>query len=210
MLRPSLLLVALGAMAPVVATPASVVAQDASLAVEILGGASIPVYSFASGTGVGEGTAAGPSFGVLLTQTGRGLRTNYVGFSQHRFGCTEAGCPAEGEYVATGVNLGIRIKLLSRGPVLPWISIGGLTTRVESPGVHPTPTGGGGQGHDSPAGVSSLGYGAEAGVGLYIGAGRAIALDPQVRFATVGVDLPGAQRLTLRTVVASLALVLAF
>lgn len=146
---------------------------------------------------------------LLITATGQGRRTTYVGFSQHRFGCVDAGCPADGEYVATGLNAGFRFKLLDRGPVLPWISIGGLTTRVESPGVTGIPTVLGAQGVGSP-GVGSLGYGAEAGVGLYIGAGRAIALDPQVRFATVGVDLPGQQRLTLRTVVTSLALVLAF
>ena len=210
MLRPFRLFLALGAAVLAAATPSSVLAQDASLALEILGGASIPVASFASGTGVGEGTTAGPSFGVLLTQTGVGRRTTYVGFSQHRFGCVDAGCPSDGDYVATGVNLGFRFALFRSGPVLPWISVGGLTARVESPGVHRTPTGTASHSFDSPAGVSSLGYGAEAGVGLYIGAGRSIALDPQVRFANVGVDLPGEQRLTLRTVVVSLALVLAF
>lgn len=210
MLRPLRLLPVLGAVALAPVLPASLMGQDASLAVEVLGGASVPVASFNLGTAVGEGTSFGPSFGVLLTLTGVGRRTTYVGFSQHRFGCVDAGCPQDGEYVATGMNAGFRFTLVRSGPVRPWLSVGGFTTRVESPGVHGMHTGAGSPSSDSPAGVSSLGYGAEAGVGLYIGAGRAVALDPQVRFATVGVDLPGEQRLTLRTVVASLALVLAF
>ena len=190
---------ALGVLVLALATPGRSAAQDAALAVEVLGGASVPVASFASGLGLGEGTETAPSFGVLFTMTGQGHRTTYFGFGQHRFGCVDAGCPSGGQYVATGLDVGFRIKLIEKGSVLPWLSVGGLTTRVEFPGL----SGG-------PRGVSSLGYGGEAGAGLYIGAGRSFALNPQVRFATVGVDLPDQGRLTLRYVVASLGLVLAF
>jgi hypothetical protein len=187
------------ALATAGALPVAAGAQDASLAVEVLGGGAVPVASFASGDAVGEGTDTGASLGVRFTMTGQGRRTTYLGFGQHRFGCVAAGCPTDGSYVATGVEAGFRIKLLQRGSVLPWVSLGGLTTRVESPGLP-----------QSPSGVSSLGYGGEAGAGLYIGAGHAVAVNPQVRFATVGVDLPGQRRLTLRYVVATVGLVLAF
>lgn len=186
-------------LALAVALPTAGAGQDASLALEVHGGGSVPVGSFATGSGVGQGTDPGPSFDVFFTMTGQGRRTTYLGFGQHRFGCEAAGCPAGTSYVATGLDLGFRVKLLRDGSVLPWVSLGGLTTRVESPGVP-----------DSPSGVSSLGYGGEAGAGLYIGAGRSFAVNPQVRFATVRVDLPEERRLTLRYVVATVALVLAF
>jgi hypothetical protein len=166
---------------------------------EVLGGVSVPVASFASGQGIGEGNASGPSFGVRFTTSGVGRRTNYFGFSQHRFDCAAAGCPVGGSYVATGLDAGFRITLAKLGGVLPWASVGGLTTRVESQGLP-----------GSPSGVSSLGYGGEAGAGLYIGAGHAVALNPQVRFSTVRVDLPGGHPLTLRYVVAAVGVVLAF
>ena len=191
--------IVIATLAVAVALPVAAGAQDASLAVEVLGGGAVPVASFASGDAVGEGTDTGASFGVLFTMTGRGRRTTYFGFGQHRFGCVDAGCPTDGSYVATGLDAGFRIKLLQRGSVLPWVSLGGLTTRVESPGLP-----------GSPSGVSSLGYGGAAGAGLYIGSGHAVALNPQVRFATVGVDLPGQSRMTLRYVVATVGLVLAF
>lgn len=179
--------------------PLAAAAQDASLAVEALGGGSFPVASFRSGTAPGEGTEAGASFGVLLTMAGAGRRTTYFGFSQHRFGCSAAGCPQDGSYIATGLDAGLRFNILNRGSILPWVGLGGLTTRVELPGF---------DGGDP--GVSSLGFGGEASAGVYIGAGRAVAVNPQVRFATLGVDLPGDQRLTLRYVVAAVSLVLAF
>ena len=190
---------AFGILALAAGLPLAAAAQDAALAVEVLGGASVPVGSVASGDNVGEGTDAGASFGVLLTMSGRGRRTTYFGFSQHRFGCTAAGCPADGSYVATGLDAGLRFNVINRGSVLPWLGVGALTTRVETPELP-----------GSPSGVSSLGFGGEASAGLYIGAGHAVAVNPQVRYASVGVDLPGDQRLTLRYWVAAVTLVLAF
>lgn len=182
-----------------VALPAGGAAQDASLALEVLGAAAIPTGTFASGTGVGEGTGTGASVGVLLTMTGRSRRTTYVGFSQHRFSCQEAGCPSGEAYVATGVQAGLRVRLVQGGALRPWVSFGGLTTKVETPGA----TG-------SSAGVSKLGYGGEAGAGLYIGAGHAVAVNPNVRYSAVAVDMPGGSRLNMRYFVAGLTLVLAF
>ena len=192
-------LVVSGCLALVASVPGRSAAQDAPLAVELLAGATIPVASFASGKAVGEGTGAGASFGLLFTRAGQGRRTTYFGFSQHRFPCQDAGCPADGRYVATGLNAGFRFTLLRKGIVWPWVGLGALTTRVESPGIPASPTG-----------VSKLGFGGEAGFGLYIGAGRSVALNPAVRFANVGVRLPGDEPLTMRYLVGSLAVVLAF
>lgn len=180
-------------------TPWRAAAQSSPLVVEVRGGSSIPVGGLAHGTGPGEGTTAGPSFGVDFAASGAGRRTIYLGFSQNRFGCREAGCSRDGRYVATSLDAGVRISLLTRGPVNPWLRLGGLTTVLEArdlPG--------------SDAGVSDRGYGGEVGFGVYIGAWSAVALNPGVRFSTAKVGLPGGADLRLRYVVADLGLSLAF
>lgn len=180
-------------------TPAPSQGQGSPFTLEARVGAAVPVSAFASGDGVGEGTSTGAVFGVEVTLASGGWRTLYAGFSQARFGCEDAECPAGGDYVATGVNLGARVTLLPGAAVLPWIGVGGITTRVESPGV----TG-------SPRGNSSLGYGGEVSAGLYIGTGGSVALTPAVRFAQARTDLPGGTTLTLRYLVADLGFTLQF
>lgn len=199
MLRSGPFRFALAAFAALAAAPATVLGQGAPLTLEARGGATVPLSDFASGTRVGEGTSAGAVFGVELTMASHGWRTLYVGFSQARFGCREAGCPAGEPYVATGVNLGARVAFVPGGNVLPWIGIGGLTTRVESPGV----TG-------SPRGNSSLGYGGEVSAGLYVSTGRSLALNPAVRLTQARTEMPGGTQLTLRYVVIDLGLTLQF
>ena len=182
---------------PAAASDAS--AQGAALTVEARGGAAIPLSTLADGTGVGEGTSAGPVFGVEITLGSAGWRTLYAGFSQARFNCDDAGCPAGDPYVATGVNVGVRMALARMGGVVPWIGVGGVTTRVESPGV----TG-------SPYGVSELGFGGELAAGLYVRAGETLAFNPAVRYTRVSTEMPGGASLALRYVVADLALVVAW
>lgn len=180
--------------------PARLHAQGAALSVEWRGGVAVPLASFADGSEVGEGTGAGPAFGVEVAfRGGQGRRTLYAGFSQLRFGCDAAGCPAGEPYVATGVNAGLRLTLLPSHRVLPWIGVGALTTRVESPGVR-----------GSPPGVSTLGYGGEISAGLYLSVGRSVAFTPSVRFTGAGTELAGGAPLSLRYLVADLGLVLAF
>ena len=193
----SLTLLALAAalLAPA-AVPLS--AQGAPLALEVRLGAAVPVSSFAGGDGVGEGTGAGAAFGVEATLL-RGWRTWYAGFSQIRFGCEEAGCPSGEPYVATGVNAGIRLALAPGARVIPWVGVGALTTRVESPGVR-----------GSPEGVSELGFGGEVAGGLWIQVSRSLALTPAVRVSRVGTDLPGGEELSLRYAVLDLGLALTF
>ena len=195
---PCILLAAAAALLASGAAPASLSAQGAPLTVETRLGAAVPVSSFSGGDGVGEGASPGVGFGVEVTLA-TGWRTWYAGFSQLRFGCRDAGCPAGDPYVATGVNAGIRVSLLPGARVAPWVGLGALTTRVESPGVR-----------GSPEGVSELGFGAEAAAGLWLRASRYVAVTPAVRVSRVGTDLPGGERLSVRYVVLDLGLALTF
>lgn len=179
--------------------PSSARAQASPLVVEVRGGASSSVAHFRSGTRVGEGVGSGASFGVDFILSGRGRRSTYVGFSQHRFDCVNAGCETGGRYVATGLDGGFRLSLCTRCLVSPWVRLGALTTRVESGGLP-----------GSPAGVSRLGFGGEAGIGVYIGARRAVALNPGLRFAAVNTELPGGALLRMRYAVLDVGLALAF
>lgn len=179
--------------------PHVLLAQAAPLVVEVRTGAAVPVSTLATGTAPGEGVKAGTSFGVDFAISGQGRRSIYAGFSQHRFACSEAGCPSGDRYVATSLDVGFRFSLITRGPVIPWIRAGGTTLLMETP---PLP--------DGPAGVSGRGYGGEVGVGLYVGAWSSVALNPGVRFTTASARLPGGDDLTLRFVVADLGLSLAF
>ncbi len=122
------------AIASVIAfLPTPAAAQAAPLVVEVRSGASVPVADLAGGTDPGEGVSTGASFGVDFAVSGHGRRTLYAGFSQHRFACADAGCEAGGHFVATTLDLGFRFSLVTRGPVIPWVRLGGVTLRVETP-----------------------------------------------------------------------------
>lgn len=179
--------------------PDASLAQAAPLVVEVRAGASIPFGEFSTGSRVGEGVASGPSFGVRLAMSGSGRRTLYGGFSQNRFACEDPGCPTGSDFVATGVDAGLQVNLVTRGSIVPWLRLGGLTTRVESPGLS-----------GSPEGVSSLGWGGEVGFGLYLGATSPVALNPGIRMVAVNTELPGGSLLRMRYIVADLGLTLAF
>lgn len=193
-IRPGLCAVALALSLARVAS-----AQESPLVVEAHGGAAIPTGSFASGDGVGEGTSPGASFGVDIALPGGGRVAPYVGFSQHRFGCEDAGCAAGGRYVATGFQGGVRIVPLPGRSILPWVRLGAVTTHVETDAL-------GGPA----AGVSDLGVGGEVGAGVHIGGASQLALNPGVRLVAVNTNLPDGSTLRLRYIVADLAVVLAF
>ncbi|GMV07437.1 MAG: hypothetical protein AMXMBFR53_37120 [Gemmatimonadota bacterium] len=198
--HPSLLpAAAVLAAAALVSAPSPGAAQGAPLTVEARVGGVLPQGAFADGAGVGEGAAAGPVFGVEVTLLSSGWRGLYAGFSQARFGCDDAGCPTGEPYVATGVNVGLRISLLPGRRVIPWIGGGALTTRVESPGVR-----------GDVRGISSLGYGGEVGVGLWLRTAGSLALTPSLRYARATTELPGGTSLTLRYLVADLGFALTF
>jgi hypothetical protein len=179
--------------------PSGAAGQAAPLVVEVRGGVAVPVGSFADGNALGEGTSQGASMGLDFAFSGSGRRTFYVGFSQHRFACRDAGCLAGGRYVATGFNAGFRFALITRGSFIPWMRLGGVTSQLESPGVGLTPEG-----------VGKVGFGGEAGLGVYLGAWSSVALNPGVRLTRVVTRLPGGTRLDMRYVVADIGFSLAF
>jgi len=179
--------------------PSAVSAQSAPLVIEMRGGVATPVGSFSDGTAPGEGATSGVSMGLDLAFSGSGRRTFYVGFSQHRFACEAGGCTSGGEFVATGFDAGFRFNLLTRGTVIPWLRVGAVTSRVESPGLD-----------TSAPGLGGTGYGGEVGVGVYLGAWSSVAFNPGVRLTRVNTDLPGDVVLRMRYVVADLGLSLAF
>ena len=182
-----------------VATASAAAAQAPPFVLEVRGGSSIPVGSFADGDRRGEGSAADRSFGLAFGVTRTSSRTTFVGFSQHRFGCEDIGCDGDGTFVATTIDVGVRYNVTLHRQVVPWIRIGGLTTRVEL-GDHP----------DYRDQVSSLGFGGEVGAGVYLGSANAVGLSPGVRFTAVNSGLPGGGVLRMRYLVADLALVIAF
>ena len=173
--------------------------QESPLILEVHGGLAAPIGSFRDGSGDGEGAAPGASLSVDFVLTGQGRRGLYAGFSQHRFGCEDAGCSAGGRYVATGFDVGFRFKLRREGDAIPWIRIGGITTRMETDDL------GGAN-----VGVSDLGFGGEVGAGVHIGGASPLAISPGVRFAAVSSTLPGGSSLGLRYLVVQVAAVLAF
>lgn len=182
----------------VAASPRAALAQASPLVIEARGGAAIPVSAFADGSRSGEGTSPGVSFGVDFALPGGGRFFPYVGFSQNRFKCQDAGCPAGGRYVATGFHGGIRTAPLPTGLVIPWLRVGVVTAHVETDAFSGVA-----------AGRSEIGLGGEVGVGVHVGSGP-VALSPAVRFVAVNAELPGGALLRMRYLVADLGVVLAF
>lgn len=190
-------------LAFLVVTVAPSAAQNTTPFFELQGGAAFPVGDLRDGSDPGEGTSAGPSLQVVFAVPSGGWRTLYMGFFQHRFGCEAAGCDAEGRYVATGFNAGLRIVPV-RGAVTPWIRLGAITTRVETGDLAATTRG-------TPyAGVSDLGFGGEAGLGLMVPLGTSVAWSASGLVSTVGSRLPGGETLHLRYVTAHTGITLVF
>lgn len=150
------------------------------------------------------GTTGGPSLGFTFALPRGNWRTLYAGFSQHRFGCEAAGCAADGRYVATGFNVGLRIAPAGDGSVIPWIRLGAITTRVETGDLAASPA------SAADAGVSDLGFGGEAGVGILVRLGRSLGWSATGLVSTVSTDLPGGSSLPMRYVTAHTGLSLIF
>ncbi|MDX1495668.1 MAG: hypothetical protein R3253_16485 [Longimicrobiales bacterium] len=183
------LVLALGSLALWTADGA---AQDAGLVLEAHGGVALPFGDLADGEGPGMGASPGPSLAFTFVRPGSGWRSWYAGFSQHRFGCQDAGCTADGRYVATGFNVGLRIVPVRFGTVLPWIRLGGITTRVETGDLSATPAG------VPDAGVSDLGFGGEVGVGVLVRLGRSAGWSTTGLVSAVSTELPSGASLPMR------------
>lgn len=185
-----------------------VAAQDAPLTLEVHGGVAIPFGTLRDGEGPDEGTSAGPSLSVVFAVPSAGWRTIYAGFSQHRFGCDTGGCAPEGRYtdpyVATGFNVGLRIVPVREGSFIPWIRLGGITTRVEvEDPVTPLPG-------SPPADVSDLGFGGEAGVGFLLRLGPSVAWSGTGLASFATSELPDGSSLDMRYVTLHTGITLLF
>lgn len=174
-------------------------AQTSGIGIEVAGGVSIPTGGLSSGDGVGEGVASGPSLGVALVNHRSDRVSVALGFTQHRFGCSDAGCGDPDEYVVTGLNLGARISLLPGRRIEPRVGFGLITATVESRGL-PSPD----------DGVSSTAVGGEVRAGLSIGLTPSVSLQPIAAWALANPSLPGGDELALRYMTAHLALEVRF
>lgn len=174
-------------------------AQDPVLTVSTEPGLAIPLRSFASGDDAGEGVNGGASFGVTFSLHGAGWRSWYAGFSQKRFACEDAGCTEGDSYRATGFNVGVLAVFARRQPIQPFLRLGAVTTRVETRSL-PAPNGG----------VSDLGFGGEAGVGIALVPQSWVAITPGITVTAVNSTLPGGESLQLRYLNATLAIVFRF
>ncbi len=159
---------------------------------DVDGGATIPLGDFEEGAGTGEGAEAGPVFAVGFVLPRSDRFALLLGFHQARFGCEAAGCASDGRYVATGFDAGLRLALLAGRAAVPWLSLGGVTTRVEARDL-PAPNGG----------VSKLGWGLKAGAGIWWG-NEWIAVQPKVAWTRVDTELPGGDTLEMRYLSATL------
>ena len=106
-------------------------AQGQSFSLALRGGGGIPLGAFASSSagqsdqalltgaksGFGYGLDAGLSMGAL------GL---YAGFDHMQFDCQDTQCGSNGNYTLGGVSAGLRMNLMPRAPVHPWVK-GGIT-----------------------------------------------------------------------------------
>jgi hypothetical protein len=176
------------------AVPHAVGAQNAPLVLDVTGGIAIPVSSFADGTAPGEGADPGAAFGVGFTLPRSDRIAIYLGFDQQRFGCEAAGCSEGGTYVATGFDLALRFALVTGHMAVPWIRLGAVTTRVETKDLP-----------GSGAGVSDLGWGGKAAVGVYVG-WEWIAVQPTLTYSSVDSELPSGESLGLRFLTPSLGI----
>ena len=174
-------------------------AQISPLQWEVRGGAWIPNADLVGAQGFEGAATADASFGIHFVLRS-GLISYVVGFSEHRFGCTQTRCGEAVDFVSTAWDLGMRVHLRAAG-IVPWVSLGASTAlfeaRVET-------------GNGLMREGSDRGWGYEAGAGFLIPVGRPFALNPGVRYGRSDVDFASRGTLETRHIIADLGLVLAF
>lgn len=179
--------------------PSPTGAQISPLRLEVRGGAWIPNADLVGAQGFEGAASADASFGVHFVL--RSGRISYVvGFSEHRFGCTQTGCGEAVAFVSTAWDLGLRLNLRTAG-IVPWVSLGTSAALFDAR-VDP----GGGVQREA----SDRGWGYEAGAGFLIPIGGRFALNPGVRYGRNDVDFVSRGTLETRYVIADVGLVLAF
>lgn len=184
------------ALVLLLAFPTAAGAQLSPLLVEVRGGAALPSGDFRDGGR--EWDSAAPSFGADFTLVWADRWGWYVGFGQDRFECAPDRCEEEGELVATGFDLGLRVLLFSGSRIVPWVGGGALSYRGE---------------HHRTGAISALtdrGWGWEAGAGAYLVLSERVYLNPAIRSRSFDLERGESGRLQVRAVVVDLGLVLAF
>ncbi len=116
------------ALAGVLLLPAASEGQLPRLFAEGRFGAAVPTGDLSEDSPQG-GATTGPSFGAGFAFAVRGGLYVNLGFSQHRFGCSD-GCSGLGDLAATGFDLALRYGFVA-GPVLPYVRAGALPYTVE-------------------------------------------------------------------------------
>jgi hypothetical protein len=189
------------------ALPGALAGQLSPIQLEVNVGAAVPVQEFSGPEGFEGEVETGASFGVHFVVGQRRLSW-YVGFSEHRFGCSADACVNAEEIVSTGWDVGVRLNVL-RGPVVPWVQAG-LAAYVSRGQFVP------GFGAIAPPGPlvseSDRGWGFEAGAGVLISVAPRFALNPGVRYTSVDPTFAGRNfgPLNSKFVVVDVGLVLVF
>lgn len=174
-------------------------AQISPLQLEVGGGAWIPNADLVGAPGFGGEASAGASFGVHFILK-RGFISYVVGFSEHRFGCTQVQCGEEVDFVSTAWDLGVRVNFRQEG-IMPWVSLGAsaavVDAHVDSGSVVLTE-------------ASDRGWGYEVGAGVLVPLRGPFFINPGVRYGRSDVDFTGRGTLETRYIVVDVGLVLAF
>ena len=105
-------------------------AQISPLQLEVGGRAWIPNADLVGAPGFGGEASAGASFGVHFILK-RGFISYVVGFSEHRFGCTQVRCGEEVDFVSTAWDLGVRVNFRQEG-IMPRVSLGASAAVVDA------------------------------------------------------------------------------
>ena len=180
-------------------TPTQSDAQISPLQWELRGGAWIPNGDLAGAQGFEGAPSAAASFGVHFVLRS-GLISYVVGFSEHRFGCAQARCGEDVDFVSTAWDLGVRVNFRDAG-IVPWMSLGAsaalFDARVDTGGVVV------GEGSDR-------GWGYELGAGVLVPVGGPFALNPGVRYGRSDAAFESRGTLETRYIIVDVGLVLAF
>ena len=184
--------------------PSALHGQLSVLQMELNAGASVPVGTFAGAQGWEAEASSDASFGVhfALTSGHLGYR---VGFSEHRFTCSPAGCGEETNLVSTAWDVGVRVNLRTSG-VVPWLQIGVIAALVEAD-LATLDSGGA---STTERRESDRGWGYEVGGGLLIPLASRFGVNPGVRYGRVDPEFESRGVLRERYLVVDIGFVLGF
>lgn len=183
----------------VLLTPDKGDAQLSPLQWELGGGAWIPNADLVGAQGFEGAAKAAASFGVHFVLRS-GLISYVVGFSEHRFSCTQTKCGEAVDFVSTAWELGLRVNFREAG-IVPWVSVGASAALFEARV---------GTGNAVASEDSDRGWGFELGAGVLVPVGGPFALNPGVRYGRSDVAFASRGTLETRYFIANLGLVLAF